>query len=163
MRQIFEYIDSMLKADRLEPPEELLEYVFSFYDWESRPPVSHTPAITRGDAITQSIALLSHADTDLVTLENARASLPPGITVFDYALNSVGNEEQMQMLLQGRLAQSRVVLLRLHGPLSSVPGFCLLQAMSTAGDRFLVVVSGTGELIPEFLQARNVPRTSLLR
>jgi len=29
-----EYIDAMLEADRfLQPPEELLEYVFNFYDW----------------------------------------------------------------------------------------------------------------------------------
>src|ERR1700733_3163643 len=102
VRQIFEYIDAMLKADRfLQPPEELLEYVFNFYDWDSRPAVpSETGAESRGE-ITQSIALLSHADTDFVTLENARPSLPIGLTVFDYSLNALRNEEQMQLLLQG--------------------------------------------------------------
>ena len=158
VRQIFEYIDAMLKADRfLQPPEELLEHVFNFYDWESRPPASLAPAIHSEEQITQSIALLSHADTDLVTLENARASLPPSIRIFDYSLNALRNEEQMRMLLQGTLAQSRIVVLRLHGPLSSVPGFSLLQTPCNAGERFLIVVSGTGELIPDFLQASNVP------
>jgi cobaltochelatase CobN len=157
VRQIFEYIDAMLKADRfLQPPEELLEYVFNFYDWDIRPAASLVTAAELHTEITQSIAVLSHADTDLVTLENARASLPADLAAFSYSLNALHNEEQMQLLLQGALARSRVVVLRVHGPLSCVPGFPLLRAICTTGDRFLVVVSGTGELIPEFLEASNV-------
>ncbi|WP_433968695.1 hypothetical protein [Tunturiibacter gelidiferens] len=38
VKQIFSYIDAMLEADRfLQPPDELLEYVFNFYDWDARP------------------------------------------------------------------------------------------------------------------------------
>lgn len=157
VRQIFEYIDAMLKADRfLQPPEELLEYVFNFYDWDARPPSSFGNDIELSSEITQSIAILSHADTDLVALQNIRSSLPVGLTVFDYSLNALRNEDQMQALLQGSLARARVVVLRVHGPLSSVAGFQLLKAICTTGERFLVVVSGTGELIPEFIEASNV-------
>ena len=39
VRQIFDYIDAMLKADRfLKPPAELSEYVFNYYDWDVRKP-----------------------------------------------------------------------------------------------------------------------------
>jgi nitrile hydratase accessory protein len=37
VRQIFDYIDAMLAADRyMPPPAALTPYVFSFYDWERR-------------------------------------------------------------------------------------------------------------------------------
>ncbi len=157
VRQVFAYIDTMLQADRfLQPPEELLEYVFNFYDWESRPVAASLANDTTEDEVTQSIAFLSHADTDLVTLHNTRPSLPSSLAVFDYSLNALRNEEQMQLLLQGALARARVIILRLHGPLSSVPGFTLLQATFMRGERFLLAVSGTGEMVPEFLEVSNV-------
>jgi cobaltochelatase CobN len=157
VKQIFSYIDTMLEADRfLQPPEELLEYVFNFYDWDARPAatVSITPASTPHKV--EGFALLSHADTDLVTLQNARGVLPAGIEVFPYSLNGLRSEEQMVALLEGALSRARVIVLRLHGPLTSVAGFSLLRAMCIAQNRFLVVVSGTGELNPEFLRAGTV-------
>jgi hypothetical protein len=37
LRLIFDYIDSMVLADRfLTPPPELAPYAFNFYDWERR-------------------------------------------------------------------------------------------------------------------------------
>jgi cobaltochelatase CobN len=159
VKQIFAYIDAMLEADRfLQPPEELLEYVFNFYDWEARP--AAVVAITggSGEQKVQGIALLSHADTDLVTLQHARPMLPVDIEVFPYSLNGLRSEEQMVALLEGALSRARIIVLRLHGPLHSVPGFALLRAMCLTQDRFLVVVSGTGELNPEFLQAGTVER-----
>jgi cobaltochelatase CobN len=102
VRRIFEYIDSMLKVDRfLQPPEDLLEYVINFYDWGAGPQVPFEGTKRSTDEIVQSIALLSHADTDLVTLANARSSLPEGLTVFDYSLNALRSEEQT--LLRSRV------------------------------------------------------------
>ena len=41
VRQIFDYIDAMLQADRfLKPPAELTEYVFNYYDWDVRQPTA---------------------------------------------------------------------------------------------------------------------------
>lgn len=158
VRQIFSYIDTMLEADRfLQPPEELLEYVFNFYDWDTRPAASVSNAAERNThQQVQGIAILTHADTDLVTLQNARAALPGDIDVFPYSLNGLRSEEQMTALLEGALARARVIVLRLHGPLNSVVGFSLLRAMCVTQNRFLVVVSGTGEINPEFLNASTV-------
>jgi cobaltochelatase CobN len=157
VKQIFEYIDSMLEADRfLQPPEELLEYVFNFYDWESKPasPVQISPAVQQN--IVQGVALLSHADTDLVTLQSAEPMLPAGVKTFSYSLNALRTEEQMKALLEGALLRSQIIVLRLHGPLNSVPGFALLRTMCLEQNKSLAIVSGTGELNPEFLRASNV-------
>jgi cobaltochelatase CobN len=157
VKQIFAYIDAMLEADRfLQPPEELLEYVFNFYDWDARPATPVTISIENRTNKAQGIALLSHADTDLVTLRNAREGLPADIDVFGYSLTGLRSEEQMSGLLEGALSRSRIIVLRLHGPLSSVMGFSLLRAMCIEQGRFLVVVSGTGELDPEFLRVGSV-------
>src|SRR5277367_195331 len=157
VKQIFAYIDSMLEADRfMQPPEELLEYVFNFYDWEARPaglvslPAEATPQKVQG------IALLSHADTDLVTLRMALAHLSADIDVIPYSLSGLRSEEQMVALMEGALSRARIIVLRLHGSLHSVPGFSLLRAMCVEQNRFLVITSGTGELNPEFLRAGTV-------
>jgi cobaltochelatase CobN len=157
VKQIFTYIDAMLEADRfLQPPEELLEYVFNFYDWDVRPATLALISIDGEKQKALGIALLSHADTDLVTLQNARPALPAGIDLVPYSLNGLRSEEQMVALIEGALSRARIIVMRLHGPLHSVPGFASLRAMCVAQDRFLVIVSGTGEFNPEFLRAGTV-------
>ena len=157
VRQIFDYIESMLKADRfLRPPAELSEFVFNYYDWDVRKPAAlaeerQTPQPTGG------IMLLSHADTDLLTLARARELLPPDLEVRSYSLNALHSEDQMEILLSGELGQARVIVLRVHGPLSCVPGFDRLRELCVERGQSLVLVSGTGELTPEFTQTVNVP------
>jgi cobaltochelatase CobN len=157
VRQIFDYIDAMLKADRfLKPPAELSEYVFNYYDWDVRQPVEgeeaeHPPQLSGG------IMLLSHADTDLLTLSKTRELLPAELKVNAYSLNALHSEEQMEVLLGGELGSARVIVLRVHGPLSCVPGYDQLRARCLERGQSLVLVSGTGELSPEFSQTVNVP------
>jgi cobaltochelatase CobN len=159
VRQIFDYIDSMLQADRfLKPPAELSEYVFNYFDWDVRQHTTiedaahaHQPQLSGG------IMLLSHADTDLLTLAKTKEVLPAELKVSAYSLNALHSEEQMEVLLGGELGSARVIVLRVHGPLSCVPGFDRLRAMCVERGQSLVLVSGTGELSPEFSQTVNVP------
>jgi cobaltochelatase CobN len=159
VRQIFDYIDAMLQADRfLKPPAELSEYVFNYYDWDVRQPADgddagqqHPPQPTGG------IMLMSHADTDLLTLTKTRELLPAELKVNAYSLNALRSEEQMEVLLAGELGSARVIVLRVHGPLSCVPGFDRLRARCLERGQSLVLVSGTGELTPEFSQTVNAP------
>ena len=159
VRQIFDYIDAMLQADRfLKPPAELTEYVFNYYDWEVR---EHATAEDAGQPQAPlpsgGIMLLSHADTDLLTLSKTRELLPAELKVTAYSLNALRSEEQMEILLAGELGAARVVLLRVHGPLSCVPGFERLRAVCLERGQSLVLVSGSGELTPEFSQTVHVP------
>jgi cobaltochelatase CobN len=159
VRQIFDYIDSMLQADRfLKPPAELSEYVFNYYDWDVRQPATiEDAAQPRGPHLAEGIMLLSHADTDLLTLAKTKELLPAELKVSAYSLNALHSEEQMEVLLAGELGSARVIVLRVHGPLSCVPGFDRLRAMCVERGQSLVLVSGTGELSPEFSQTVNVP------
>ncbi len=157
VRQIFDYIESMLKADRfLKPPAELSEFVFNYYDWDVRKPAT-LPEEAQAQRPTGGIMLLSHADTDLLTLSRAKELLPRDLEVSSYSLNALHSEDQMEVLLAGELGRARVIVLRVHGPLSCVPAFNRLRESCMERGQSLVLISGTGELVPEFSQTVNVP------
>ena len=93
VRQIFDYIESMLKADRfLKPPAELSEFVFNYYDWDVRKPIELSEEIPNQQPAS-GIMLLSHADTDLLTLSRAKKLLPPDLQVSSYSLNALHSED----------------------------------------------------------------------
>jgi cobaltochelatase CobN len=157
VRQIFDYIESMLAADRfLKPPAELSEFVFNYYDWDVR---TADAGFEKPQTLQTKggIMLLSHADTDLLTLARAKELLPPEVEIASYSLNALHSEDQMEVLLSGELGRARVIVLRVHGPLNCVPGFDRLRQHCLEQGQALVLVSGTGELSPEFSQTVNVP------
>ena len=159
VRQIFEYIDSMLKADRfIQPPAELSEYVFNYYDWEVRvsAPADTLTTLAKVEP-TGAVMLLSHADTDLLTLIKASEFLPEGLNVCGFSLNALRNEDQMNVLITGEMSSARVIVVRCHGPLSCIPGFDRLKAACIERGQSLVLVSGCGENTSEFAETINVP------
>ena len=97
-----------------------------------------------------SIVLLTHADSDLAALSRCVALLPAGFPrVRGFSLQSVGDSRDLTALLEGELLGARVVIVRVLGRLSGVPGWQAL--LHAAGERrqSLLVVSGTGEPNPE--------------
>ena len=159
VRQIFEYIDSMLKADRfVQPPSELSEYVFNYYDWDVRLP-SQPDGLTTLEKVapTGAIMLLSHADTDLLTLIKASELLPEDLRVSGFSLNALRNEDQLNVLIAGEMGNARVIVVRCHGPLHCIPGFDRLKAACIERGQSLVLVSGCGENTSEFSETINVP------
>ncbi len=161
VRQIFDYIDAMLAADRfLQPPAELSEFVFNYYDWDVRKPseiVEASSLITPGPDATGSIMLLSHADTDLLTLIKASELLPAELRVQGFSLNALRNEDQLDVLIHGEMAKARVIIVRCHGPLSCIPGFQRLRLACIQRGQSLVLVSGCGENSSEFSETIHVP------
>ncbi len=159
VRQIYDYIDAMLAADRfLQPPPELSEFVFNYYDWDVRKPSEMVLASTL-TPVNQSgaIMLLSHADTDLLTLIKASELLPDELRVSAFSLNALRNEDQLNVLIQGEMGKARIVIVRCHGPLSCIPGFARLRAACSERGQSLVLVSGCGENSSEFAETINIP------
>src|SRR5262245_38951162 len=152
VRLIFDYVDTMLRADRfVPPPGDLAEHVFNFYDWDVRPR-SPVDGITSRPATSSDadIVLLTHAETDLLALEHARSLLPPDLRVAGLSLLGLRGEEQMQLWIDGELAHMPIVVVRLHGELAAIAGFDRLASGWATSGRHLVIVSGTGEARPDF-------------
>jgi cobaltochelatase CobN len=159
VRQIYDYIDAMLAADRfMQPPAELSEFVFNYYDWDVRKPSEVDPdaALAKVEP-TGAIMLLSHADTDLLTLMKAAEVLPAELRVSGFSLNALRNEEQLEVLIRGEMGKARVIVLRCHGPLSGIPGYERLRAACMERGQSLVLVSGCGENTSEFREGIHVP------
>jgi cobaltochelatase CobN len=96
------------------------------------------------------IVLLTHADSDLAALSRCVPLLPEGFPrVRGFSLQSVGDSRDMTALLAEELAHARIVVVRVLGRLSGIPGWqALLHAAGERGQS-LLVVSGTGEPNPE--------------
>jgi cobaltochelatase CobN len=161
VRQIFDYIDAMLAADRfLQPPSELSEFVFNYYDWDVRKPreiVTASTLVNTSPNATGAIMLLSHADTDLLTLIKASELLPKELRVSAFSLNALRSEDQLDVLINCEMGKARVIIVRCHGPLSCIPGFDRLRAACNERGQSLVLVSGCGENSSEFAETTNVP------
>jgi cobaltochelatase CobN len=157
VRLIFDYIETMIRADRfLPPPAELAVFTFDFYDWKARPK-QPSAAAPEAPVNPNLIALLTHAGTDLMTLDRARADLPQGMAVLGLSLVSMASEEQMLAALNGQLAEAAIVMLRIHGRVESIPGVELLRERCRERGQRLLLISGTGEVDPRMAQDSDVP------
>lgn len=104
------------------------------------------------------IVLLTHAGTDLSTLQRATAQLPDGFAgVIGLHLQAIGDDARMADLLAGPIAGARIVIVRVLGRLQAIPGIDALLHDARAQGRALVIVSGTGEPDPELAARSTVP------
>ncbi|OLV19174.1 cobaltochelatase subunit CobN [Deinococcus marmoris] len=166
VRAIFDYISAMLDAGGYLPlPAELVEYSFNYYAWDA---AGTAPAaqVGAGDAKTpdqlSGFALLTHADTDLLNLRAAQESLPGDFgLVTGVMLSGIRSEAQMQTLLAGAVGLAEVLIVRIHGKFSAVPGAeALLNHARKAGQR-LLLLSGTGEPDAELAALSLAPARTL--
>lgn len=97
------------------------------------------------------LIVLSHAETDLLALERARAELPPDFPRLQTAsLMQLGSADRLLALFGGRRASTLLAIVRVHGTVASVPGLDELIELAHRERWGLVVISGVGaaELLP---------------
>lgn len=100
--------------------------------------------------MSADIALLTHADSDLAALSRGVSLLPEGFPrVRGFSLQSVSDSSGMAALLGGELLHARIVVVRVLGRLSGIPGWQALLHAAAERRQSLLVVSGTGEPNPE--------------
>ena len=163
---IFGYIEAMLEADGYLPvPPELVEYTFNYYTWDAATGAGagqeQAADITTPDEL-HGFALLSHADTDLLNLRAAKETLPDDFgPVTGALLGGIRNDAQMTALLQGDVGKAEVVIARLHGKFSTIPGMERLLAHARKAGQTLLFISGANEPDPELARLSLAPAHTL--
>lgn len=174
IRAIYDYIDRMLAADRFLPPTaELADLAFDYYHW---PEDAILAAEAGGDGssggkfidptstLVDEILLLSHADTDLLSLRRALDDLPEGFPRVRMAsLNRVKAEEHLAALVDDGGRVARVVVARVHGGAGDLPGWRRLAQHARESDLRLLLINAVGPPIPEFVAGSTVPPAVLDR
>lgn len=108
--------------------------------------------------VSRGIVLLTHAGTDLTALQRVRAELPDGfVPVSGVNLQTIDSPDGMAAVLAGPVATARIVIVRVLGRTSAIPGFDTLWKDARAHGRALIVVSGTGEPDPDLAAQSTVP------
>src|ERR1700678_1078655 len=150
-RMIIEYAGAVLDADGFpEPPAALAAAACAAEPVPAEPASGEPPA-------TAGLMLLSHAETDLLALERARAELPPDFpSVVGHSLLGLSGPEALFALFGGRRSTQLLAIVRIHGTVSSVAGLSDLVAMAHREGWGLVVISGVGGSVDMLPRTSNV-------
>ena len=151
---IYDYVESMLKADAfLPPPAELAEYVFEYYAWTSER--RSIPLPTTLPRAPGGFLFLTHADTDLLALRGGADMLPADFPTVKGAGLAKMSAEHVEAMLSA--TDPRVVVVRVLGGAAAIPGLRRLTELGKRPGRHLVVLSGMGEPEPELAALSTVP------
>jgi cobaltochelatase CobN len=94
-------------------------------------------------AARNGIVVLSHAETDLLSLARAVDELPAGFPpVAGYSLNGLGTPGALSELIGAANGSKLVAIVRVHGAATAVPGLVELVAEAHKGGWSVVVISG---------------------
>jgi len=165
---IYDYIDAMITADRYLPPPLTLEpNAFSVFDWSAQQSAlpegqdhsdpSGLVAITRPAVRGAGFLFLTHADTDILLLDQITATLPTDFPpIRGYNVTRLGDETDLLDFLDRAAPEAEIVIVRLHGGRTSfAAGLGRLRSLAKAHDLFLLCVPGTDELDPELTALSN--------
>jgi len=168
----FDYIEAMLAADRyLPPPPVLVNHVFNGFAWDgteqhspeekpAQPDLTTAPPETLIRSLHQSeLLLLTHADTDLLTLSRAVAGMPDDFPpVRGLNLGSLPTTAHIEEFIKTELDSVQVIVLRsLGGRQGFIHGFDRLVEAAMQQGKDLICVPGTEGLDPELTAHSNVP------
>ncbi len=152
-RLVIEYAAAVLDADGFPAAPAALAALAcvapAAREAAAREPGVREPA---GAAPVAGLVLLSHAETDLLALERARAELPPEFpAVAGHSLLGLSDSDALLALFGERRSAHLLAIVRIHGTVSSVPGLADLVALAHREGWGLVVISGVGgsmDLLP---------------
>jgi cobaltochelatase CobN len=153
-RMIIEYAGAVLDADGFPDPPAALTDVACAAAVSVESASADVP-------VTAGLVLLSHAETDLLALERARAELPPDFpSVVGHSLLGLSGPEALFALFGGRRSTQLLAIVRIHGTVASVAGLSDLVGLAHREGWGLVVISGVGGSVDMLPRTANVKPVS---
>ncbi|HMN30575.1 MAG TPA: hypothetical protein PKE45_20660, partial [Caldilineaceae bacterium] len=154
---IYDHIDALL-ADANAPISAILQpHLFNGFAWngEAAAPAASIAAAPAQIQRGEGILVLTQADSDLLTLAQARSRLPAGFASLQAAnVGRLADDEAIDTLLDQLLPQAQIVVVRLHTVRSFAHGLARLQRWAKETDAFLLCLPAV-EAFDAELMARS--------
>ncbi|HHY54324.1 MAG TPA: cobaltochelatase subunit CobN [Chloroflexi bacterium] len=160
VRAIYDFIELLINDANALPPTILRPHLFNGFGWDGTPtgaaqPMQHTtaPAPISGSGIL----LLTQADTDLLTLTQARRKLPVGFAPVDGAhIGRLPDEAAIDALLDAKLPAAQIVVVRVHSSRSFEHGLERLQRWAAETDGMLLCLPAVEAFDPDLMARSTV-------
>lgn len=153
---IYDYIERLLVDSEAPLPAILQPHLFNGFSWAG---AQVAPAPTKPAAMTlgNGILVLSQADTDLLTLTQARTLLPAGFAPVQSAqIGRLADDAAVDALLDQLLPAAQIVVARLHSTRSFAYGLERLHHWATETDGFLLCLPAVEAFDPDLMGRSNV-------
>ena len=119
---------------------------------------AQTPAPGSAAGAPAGLVVLSHADTDLLVVEHARAQFPAGFpAVSGHSLVGLADAEALSALVGERRSPRTLVIVRIHGAASAVAGLDELVTRANAEGWHLAAISGIELGLTSLPRSAGVP------
>jgi cobaltochelatase CobN len=168
--ELYDYIEAMLAADALLPaPASLKPHIFNGFAWDGAQaglPARADPSAEQPAGLANGLVFLTQADTDVLSVEQARAFLPAGFPPLATAnIGELAEAAEVDRLLDRLLPEAGVVVVRLlSGARSFQPGVDRLRDWCDKQGGLVLYLPGFEALDPELMARSNlgVPLAQLL-
>ena len=160
VRAMYDFIDLLLDDANALPPAILRPHLFNGFGWDgvsagvvqSVQPTA-APTVTLGNGIL----LLTQADTDLLTLTQARRQLPVGFAPVDGAhVGRLPDDAAVDALLAAKLPAAQIVVARVHSSRSFEHGLERLQRWAAETDGMLLCLPAVEAFDPDLMARSTV-------
>lgn len=158
VRAMYDFIERLLEDIDTPPPPVLRPHLFNGFGWNGVPGSEETPQMsTSAGSRAEDVLFLSQSDTDLLTLEKARALLPAEFAGLQAAhVGRLADEKAVDALLQRLLPTAQVVVARLHSARAFEHGLGRLLKWAEQTDGFLVCLPAVEAFDYDLMARSNV-------
>ncbi len=156
---IYDYIEQLLEEPAAPLPALLRPHSFNGFAWDGAQVAPVLPAAPPPPAATagEGVLLLSQADTDLLTLQQAQKRLPTDFAPVQGAhVGRLTDDDAVDALLDQLLPKAQIVIARLHSTRSFEHGLARLQTWAAATDSFLLCLPAVEAFDPDLMGRSTV-------
>ncbi|MCX6047419.1 MAG: cobalt chelatase, partial [Chloroflexi bacterium] len=154
---IYDYAEALLLDASAPVPSILQPHVFNSFAWDGQATSAAPPALVQPAQPGENLLLLTQADTDLLTLTQARRLLPAGfVTVQAAHVGRLADDAAIDALLDQLLPTAQIVITRLHSTRAFMHGLTRLQAWAEQADGLLLCLPAVEAFDPDLMARSNV-------
>lgn len=157
---IYDYIERLLENVEAPLPAILRPHHFNGFAWDGAQIQPQMPTVqppAQPAQLGEGILVLSQADTDLLTLTQARRLLPPGFANVQAAhVGRLIDDAAVDALLDQLLPGAQIVVARVHTIRSFEHGLARLQRWAAESDGFLLCLPAVEAFDPDLMARSNI-------